>query len=313
MGALFLNRVDLVLFEANAGCRSSREDLLRRKGFQRTISVNCLDDLRKLTGRSTVDLLIMGVDDGDESACRLVHETRHGQLGRNPYVTVVSLVREAQSGLVRRIVDAGSDALLTQAAQPNELFDRLMHLIHRRRPFIVTSDYIGPDRRNVIRPDQDPLPQIDVPNALREKSVNGAETAAIDRMIRQANGVVNEQKMIRHVMTIRRLVTQLTKMADRADRRDERASLGGHLLRVGKDLSVRLQGTRLAHVGDLCDSLVTVTGAVRQADEAPDAKDMALLEELGEALHVAVIQKGQVAALTVDVARAVRGAKRYQG
>ena len=312
MGALFLNRVDLVLFEANAGSRTSREELLRRKGFQRTIAVNCLDDLRKLTDQSTVDLLIIGIDDGDDSACRLVHQTRHGHLGRNPYVTVVSLVREAKGGLVRRIVDAGSDALLTQAAQPKELLDRLMHLIHRRKPFVVTSDYIGPDRRNVIRPDQESLPQIQVPNALREKSVNGADTASIDRMIQRANGVVNEQKMIRHVMTIRRLVAQLIRLADRQDLTGDRQALSEHLLQVGEDLAARLVGTRLAHVGDLCASLVTVTGAVHRSSATPDAKDLALLEELGSALHVSVIPKDSVAALSVDVAATVRAARRYQ-
>ena len=312
MGALFLNRVDLVLFEANAGSRTYREDMLRRKGFQRTIAVNCLDDLRKLTDRSTVDLLIMGIDDGDDSACRLVHQTRHGHLGRNPYVTVVSLVREAKGGLVRRIVDAGSDALLTQAAQPKELLDRLMHLIHRRKPFVVTSDYIGPDRRNVGRPDREDLPQIQVPNALREKSVNGADTASIDRMIRRANGVVNEQKMIRHVMTIRRLVAQLIRLADRHDLAEDRRALSEHLLHVGEDLAARLVGTRLAHVGDLCASLVTVTGAVNRSSAAPDAKDLALLEELGSALHVSVFPRDSVAALSVDVAATVRAARRYQ-
>ncbi len=312
MGALFLNRVDLVLFEADAGSRTSREDLLRRKGFQRTIAVNCLDDLQKLTDRSTVDLVIMGIDDGDDSACRLLHQTRHGHLGRNPYVTVISLVREAKSGLVRRIVDAGSDALLTQAAQPKELLDRLIHLVHRRKPFVVTSDYIGPDRRHVIRPDQEQLPQIQVPNALREKSVNGADTATIDRMIQRANGVVNEQKMIRHVMTIRRLVTQLLKMADRPDRIEDRQALSEHLLQVGEDLASRLVGTRLAHVGDLCESLVTVTGAVHRCPDTPDAKDLALLEELGTALHVSVFPKDSVAALSVDVAETVRAARRYQ-
>ena len=312
MGALFLNRVDLVLFETHAGSRSSREDLLRRKGFQRTISVNCLDDLRKLTDRSTIDLLIMGIDDGDESACELVHETRHGHLGRNPYVTVVSLVREAKSGLVRRIVDAGSDALLTQAAQPKELLDRLMHLIHRRKPFVVTSDYIGPDRRNVMRPDRESVPQIHVPNALREKSVNCVDTATIDKMIQRTNGVVNERKMISHVTTIRRLVTQLIKMSDRPDLTADRQALSDHLLTVGQDLASRLVGTRLAHVGDLCDSLVTVTGAVHRKADTPDAKDLALLEELGSALHVSVFPKDSVAALSVDVAETVRAARRYQ-
>ncbi len=59
------------------------------------------------------------------------------------------------------------------------------------------------------------------------------------------------------------------------------------LLYVSEDISRRLQGTRYYHVGGLCMSMLGVVRALRQAPLSPDAKDIALLPALAQAIKCA--------------------------
>ena len=77
------------------------------------------------------------------------------------------------------------------------------------------------------------------------------------------------------------------------------------LLYVSEDISRRLQGTRYDHVGELCQSMVNVVRAVRQAPLSPDRKDIALLPALAQAVKCAFRPQADVVALSRDISATV--------
>ena len=69
--------------------------------------------------------------------------------------------------LVDQFAGSGADYLVAAPFSPKQIIDRIRAIVHHRTPFVVTSDYIGPDRRDGGRGTE--LPLIDVPNSLRAK------------------------------------------------------------------------------------------------------------------------------------------------
>ncbi len=88
------------------------------------------------------------------------------------------------------------------------------------------------------------------------------------------------------------------------------------LLYVSEDINRRLEGTRYAHVGELCLSMVNVVRAVRQAPLSPDRKDISLLPALAQAIKCAFEPKENVAELAHDISDTVKrrtGRDRHRG
>src|SRR3546814_14054009 len=80
-------------------------------------------------------------------ACAMVQAIRHNQLGSNPFVPIIFTTWEADADVVRRVVDSGADDLLIKTLSPAQLLTRINSLVSQRKPFIVTSDYYGTQRR----------------------------------------------------------------------------------------------------------------------------------------------------------------------
>src|SRR5690606_27008909 len=78
-----------------------------------------------------------------------------------------------------------------------KILDRVTDIAFNRKPFIVTGDYLGPERRRGERVSE--LPQTDVPNTLLMKA-NGQEVDA-HSLMRQIDRTMDEI----HVNTIERL------------------------------------------------------------------------------------------------------------
>lgn len=81
---------------------------------------------------------------------------------------VIVTTWEADQDLVEKVADCGADALLVKPFAPKQLIERIEFLANRRKKFVVTSGYVGPDRRK-DQTRESPIPLIDVPNTLRAK------------------------------------------------------------------------------------------------------------------------------------------------
>ncbi len=129
------------------------------------------------------DLLIANVTDDDQKAIRLVSDIRRRLIPCNPFMGIVLTSGSSSAPVVRGAVDAGVDSILLKPYAMQQVMDHVMALVDRRAPFVVTADYIGPDRRGQTRQvGSAQTPTFEVPNSLRDKVRGGttASAAAID-------------------------------------------------------------------------------------------------------------------------------------
>ena len=135
-------------------------------------------------------------------------------------------------------------------------------IIEARKPFVVTSEYVGPDRRNDTRDEADRIPRIPVPNSLRHKATGddgGLDPREVmtsvqeQRIERYVNKVVVTAQMISNVASI----TAGQGPAAKIELRQRLAELHG----AANDLHHRIVDTRFRHQTELCKSLVESANA----------------------------------------------------
>ena len=81
--------------------------------------------------------------------------------------------------LVRKFIDSGADDLIPKPISASRMIERIKLLIKSRKSFVVTTDYVGPERRKPSDR-EDTLPGVEVPNPLRAKAT-GTKNIMLDQ------------------------------------------------------------------------------------------------------------------------------------
>ena len=280
-----LGTVEIELVTAHQGIATSIKTILQNIGFSKINSRKTIADLRDALGMTTPDLLLCEAELPDDDACELIASIRHHETGMNPFIPIVTVTDEPSLELVKKVIDSGADDLLILPISTIQLQDRIEALVRSRKPFIVTSAYIGPDRHSSVRGQNgSDLPTIDVPNTLRAKVTGEARSVDLHAAIDTALAQVNNQKMDRLAQQVFLLVGEVAPRLDEGVDEKARAVLQ-KLLDATEDISRRMIGTEFEHISELCQTLIKVTNDILAADGAPVVKDVMLLKPLGQAIQ----------------------------
>lgn len=85
---------------------------------------------------------------------------------------------------VMRVLDAGINAMLAKPIAPKDLYHRIHALIANPRPFIITSDYVGPQRsRKKPAVSKRPRPAVLAANARRRAHLEMPNPALEDGIL----------------------------------------------------------------------------------------------------------------------------------
>ncbi|MCA0202396.1 MAG: response regulator [Proteobacteria bacterium] len=163
-----LGNVEIYLAEPNEQVREGMRGIMRDYGMKRTRSFARLTDLVNAIKESPPDLLI-AADDTDPKLFEMIRDIRHSRIGINPFMMISLMVRaEADGVAVKKAILAGADDVLVKPVAPAKMLDRVAHVTMNRQPFIVTNDYLGPERRTAspVRPSN--IRQLDVVNTLKD-------------------------------------------------------------------------------------------------------------------------------------------------
>ncbi len=94
-----------------------------------------------------VDFRLEGLD-GLEF-CRLV---RKGADSPNPFLPIIMITAYSERSRVMEAVNAGVDEFLVKPVRAIDVASRLNAVVERRRPFVRSPTYFGPDRRRRTDP-----------------------------------------------------------------------------------------------------------------------------------------------------------------
>jgi DNA-binding NarL/FixJ family response regulator len=204
---------------------------------------------------NAVDLVVVELAENDQTGARLVADIRRRVAAFNPFIATIATSFTATSGVINTAVNAGTDSILLKPFSQQQMYDQVLNLIERRRPFVVTANYIGPERRPQARPGASSASAIDVPNTLRDKLMRGRSyshgeaTAAIE----STWGRVSREFSLRGAFQILYLV-RLAKAALDDPTQDDVPKELGRLRDTAKDLLARIAETQLREIaGELTD------------------------------------------------------------
>ncbi|MCR4377344.1 MAG: response regulator [Rhodospirillales bacterium] len=306
MEKLALDQVDILLIDPDRAVRSTIRNILIDNGFRNVTMGSGLADIESKFQINMPDLLISDIKLGDGSLSDFVYKLRHHDVGSNPFLPIIATAWSPTSDDVRSVVQSGADDIVAKPLSAGQLLQRIMMLIKARKPFVVTSAYIGPDRR---KPGEDAergehIEQIMVPNVLKAKATADGRlnVAQIQREIDACSKKVNLQKLDRHAHQALWLVDRIVPGLAYGSPDEATSRSLERLLYVAEDTGRRMVGTPFAHVDELCKSLIEVTGRILNAGDFPSPKDVALLQPLAKA-----IQRGfdESDSETVQVARKI--------
>lgn len=170
MASLRYDLAAVAVYDPVALNRNATRNVLYALGFRSIDSFASLDDLKRAALAREFDLIVVEVAKAGDPVCRFVADIRRSAMGANPFMVVMATTWIAEGPLVRDVLDCGTDDLLTRPFSTNLLAERIRTLVRARKGFVVTSDYVGPDRRKDTNREST-VRLIPVVNSLKLKAV----------------------------------------------------------------------------------------------------------------------------------------------
>jgi two-component system chemotaxis response regulator CheY len=146
------NRLRFLVIDDNAHMRRILRTLLHGFGAREVYEAE--DGASGLEGftHHTPDIIIsdwvMPIFDGLE----LAQMIRQPNANTNPYVPIIMLTGHSDKKRVMIARDAGITEFLAKPISAKSLYERILNVVVRPRPFVKTATYFGPDRRRIVNP-----------------------------------------------------------------------------------------------------------------------------------------------------------------
>ena len=98
------------------------------------------------------DIIFVDWDMSPENGIEFTKMLRLGDYSPDRYVPIIIMTGHTERSLVLSARDAGVNEFLAKPMTVRSLYQRIMSVIERPRPFVRSPDYFGPDRRRVTDP-----------------------------------------------------------------------------------------------------------------------------------------------------------------
>jgi DNA-binding response OmpR family regulator len=301
MDAQARQTVRILLVEADPVLREGLRDSLSREGFRSVVVLSSLERVKNGFEDVDADLLVIDAQAEGADACELIRKLRYSRGGRNPFASIILTVWQRDDLDVDKLINSGADHIVIKPIAPKALFDRIEALVERRRPFVATSTYIGPDRRKGQRddPDDASIPVFAVPNTLKlkaEKRKVDPEMLqkVVDMTLQRMNTEMIDKLAFQIVFQQRRLKNVLTTKGDeRPAFNDMKTALD--------EFRRRIDPEQHAALVELATRLDAKLGEVGNSREPATERDLELMEKLSIAIYMAFKGDGGAEALASKV------------
>jgi DNA-binding response OmpR family regulator len=174
----YFNNVSAIIADADKPRLQVLRSSLYYMGFRETEWAATTADLEEKAERLKPDLIIAALNLPGSDISTYFRKIRAGLSGVDPFTPIIAVLSEAAPATVRRGVDSGADDLVIHPWPAGYLDQRVQKLIHERKSFVVTADYVGPDRRSTQRPGRQ-APKITPPNVLEAKALKRQDSETV--------------------------------------------------------------------------------------------------------------------------------------
>lgn len=263
-------------------CHNNRElrrliaSSLLEQGFAEPVCSQYLSGILPDMQEGKLDIILCEMDGDIRENLNIVKEIRHANIGKNPFFIIVALCANTEPAHIQQVINCGVDDIVMTPVAMATLTKRLANFHTGRKRFVVTTEYIGPDRRLTTRGEGNQPLFVDAPNPVAAKMAGMTETE-YDAVVRAMSKNLVRAKISTHAvefMDIVRAIQTETEMDLKVAM--DRIHKGCHLVAAKLDQN--------SVVYRLCDELASLALRIANSDE-PSSKDLRLLPEVGKALY----------------------------
>tara|TARA_R110000782_G_scaffold45255_4_gene100606 strand:- start:1381 stop:2313 length:933 start_codon:yes stop_codon:yes gene_type:complete len=284
MAKLNFGNIGVFLVDGDAGARQGVRHILFNEGCR---DIRLGDDCKEVVtvlGQNDPDLIIGELRLPDGNFAAVTQKIRQGKIGHNPFVPIILVVVEDEDPkAVKAALDMGVDDVVSKPVSAVGLMSRISRLVEKRRPFVVTEDYMGPKRVQ-----DEGAKAIDAPNHLSRK-LKGEKIGFLDKEMDVA-AAEEDVKGCRLQFIGDEIKSLIDGIAPRLEKGEYDRDLRNTLARVVAEAmraQDQLENTRYEHVARLCSSLSGVAGQLRDTGEdSVDLRRAMLLRPLSQAIQV---------------------------
>ncbi len=263
-------RLKTVVVVAAEKLRDGIVSALKNEGFRDIDVAASAEAFTEHLRNNEVDLVVTLFQADQMALGRAVRDLRLGLLDCSPFPVVLALLPNADKEQVMATLDAGVDDLLIFPLSSETLFKRIRQFAQDRRPFVVTHDYIGPDRRLNPRAEQAGITLIKVPNPVRSR-VAGVQDRDIRRSIEDAVRVIDREKLRQNALHLLRLIDRFQGNAESSP--TESPSTAGFLaacLTTCEDVARRARGSAERDIRERAERAIVSVRGFAASGETPD-------------------------------------------
>ena len=267
MSKLSFDSVNALIYDPVPANRTATRAVLYSLGFRLTETVSTIEALVDSIQQNPPDIVLCEAQGATDELCATIQHMRQGGAGYNPFIVIIVTAWEKSTALINKVVSSGADDLLLRPFSTAVLRQRIETHIERRKGFVITTDYVGPDRR------KDPAhvaaaDSFDPPNSLKmkakEKLPGEVVARRLDAELKAAREMLAAEKLCRdsfQVCVLWRLMQEQPLMAGQVS--PDLAKLQV----LTKSIETRIRDTEFQPALEWCESvLAACEGLVLDVD-----------------------------------------------
>ena len=275
MSEIDFSRASVLLFDpVHVNQRTTRYALFEI-GFRKIECVSNLNEFKNALRETAPTLVVAESSATDADIFRIVKAVRRSELGSNPFVIFLLTTWSRDTNQIRRAIECGADDVIVRPFSTAFAEERVKVLVKNRKEFIVTSEYIGPDRRKETERSSDIVP-IKVPNFL-QATVEGdlKSLAEASVWIKEAHSAIVSERLRRLAM---RIVISVELQINKKE--DEHVKLDiADLTKSARELKSQLMNAKRPEAAEIAEALIDQIACI-VTEAGTDEKALKLTKEL---------------------------------
>ena len=277
----------MLIADAGGQIRTEIKQVLRYEGFRNIVEAENVDDAREAVINNYIDVIITDNILNQADMCQSIRDIRHGALGNNPFIVVITMATDPAREDIMSIIDSGADDIILKPITAGMIVKRVRNLVTERKLFVVTSDYIGPTRRSSMRAGSQDIPHYGVPNPLSAKAGGIVSDEDYQLEIDKYAAFVNIQKLECNASYIAFLIDRLLPAFESGSSSEIVPELLKSLKITCDDAANRLNSSDDDHVSELNKSILKIVDKMAANPSQPDQADLKRLPEMALAIEQA--------------------------
>lgn len=305
------SQVSVVLFNSTPGMRRTMRDAFGSLRIRKIKDCRNLQVTRDAVINIEPDILFLDLDNNQDSVCALINDIRHSNVGSNPFMVIMLVTWDSNEPTIAEAMQAGADDIVSMPVSINVLKSRIENMIRNRKQFIVTTQYLGPERRKHERAralSADDIGAIVVPNSLRYKAAGDTKAVVNADVIEDANRLVNQHLLHRMMTELSQLATDLEAQIKEQDHFDIPDETLGHMSDLLGAITNHIDAKGYDNLKDLVESMNRVMTTILATPD-PAANMFEILKLHGQAIGATLWDKDGAANLVVNALKTAVGVK----